>query len=390
MSREEEVRKAMQDAQREERDEQVERGEERPSNEPRPVELGFFKKIKMAMFNPSYLFDSVRGESIGGALLFHLAMNFIGVLILGLFLFTIGSFLTAMLSTIPFASMFAMIIMLFFGIFFVIFVVVFLISSIIGNFIGAGILHIFVKLFGGKGSYGATYKSTSYAAAPMIFLGIPLLNIISAFWSIVITIVGLSTLHKISRGRAALAFFTPAIIGVVVVVYVISTAMLGSIIGFLPSFGSIPFISGFGSSYIEGTGLDGDGLQHNPDTTTDSLEECDAYCVSQGHGTGPSLFNSATNECTCWYEPPPGQDALQYLVSECEELDPGQQDACYWPYALNTLDDGYCQQVSSMNRQTCIDDVQTTQNAVDLQDDSLCQQVLFNVECYNVVNAAGS
>jgi hypothetical protein len=72
------------------------------------------------------------------------------------------------------------------------------ILSIIGAYMGGAILHLFLVLFGcGESRYPATVRALLYSAAPSIFMLFPCCgNFVAAIWSIVVSIIGLSALHK--------------------------------------------------------------------------------------------------------------------------------------------------------------------------------------------------
>jgi hypothetical protein len=70
--------------------------------------------------------------------------------------------------------------------------------SIVGAYLGGAVLHIFLLLFGcGGGRYPATVRSLLYSGAPSIFMVFPCCgSFVAAIWSIVLSIIGLSSLHK--------------------------------------------------------------------------------------------------------------------------------------------------------------------------------------------------
>lgn len=72
------------------------------------------------------------------------------------------------------------------------------ILSIIGAYILGALMHLFLVLFGaGEGKYPATVRALLYSSAPSIFLVFPCCGaLVAGIWSIVISIIGLTTLHK--------------------------------------------------------------------------------------------------------------------------------------------------------------------------------------------------
>jgi len=89
---------------------------------------------------------------------------------------------------------------------------------VITAFILSGIYHLFLMMIGGnKKGFEATFRSLVYSVA-----SVSLLNIIpfcgayvSGIWAIVLTIIGFRETHRISTGKAVLAYFIPWIACVV-------------------------------------------------------------------------------------------------------------------------------------------------------------------------------
>lgn len=106
-------------------------------------------------------------------------------------------------------------------------------------FIGAGWMHIFVKLFRGKGDYSATYKANVYASTPSLLFGwIPIAGTVLVLYSIYLVILGLSTLHEVSMARAFGMFITSLLIIfvpiVALIVAVIASGIMPDISELLP------------------------------------------------------------------------------------------------------------------------------------------------------------
>ena len=81
------------------------------------------------------------------------------------------------------------------------------------SFISAGFLHLFAKLFGGRGDYIDTYKIVAFSSTASIFSLIPLMGgLVSAAVGAVLVYYGLRVLHKLSTVRAILVIFMPLIL----------------------------------------------------------------------------------------------------------------------------------------------------------------------------------
>jgi len=117
-------------------------------------------------------------------------------------------------------------------------------------FVGAGIFHIFAKLYGGKGRYKESFASTVYASVPnmlLTFIGVliiaaafsfgtvmlgivfvsigGIINLIGAIWALVLLVIGIMKLHKMSAGRAVASVITPIII--ILILYLLFISLAG-------------------------------------------------------------------------------------------------------------------------------------------------------------------
>ena len=133
--------------------------------------------------------------------------------------------------------------------------------AIAGEFIAAGIMHLFVMMFGGRRGYGATFRAMVCASVPgAVAAPLGLLTALSpalapvqllvgavvGIWSLVVLIILLREMHGISTGGAVGAVLVPVILcGVLVgaimvagVAMVMSRGGLGSRTS--PTFGSGP------------------------------------------------------------------------------------------------------------------------------------------------------
>ncbi|MFQ5970626.1 MAG: YIP1 family protein [Nitrososphaerales archaeon] len=111
------------------------------------------------------------------------------------------------------------------------------ILALLSYFVLAGWMHIFAKLFRGKGDYSATYKANVYASTPSLLFGwVPIAGIAVELYSLYLTILGLSKLHEVSMARAFGMIITSIIIIFVPVIAVI-VALISS--GLVPDIGEL-------------------------------------------------------------------------------------------------------------------------------------------------------
>jgi len=105
---------------------------------------------------------------------------------------------------------------------------------IVGSFINAAFMHIFVYIVGGRKGYTSTFNAMAYASTPSLLLGwIPVVNIITGIWALVLEVKGIRTLHEITTGKAILAILLP-----VIILLGIIGASVGLLFGFMSAAGS--------------------------------------------------------------------------------------------------------------------------------------------------------
>lgn len=94
------------------------------------------------------------------------------------------------------------------------------------TFVSAAILHVSTKIVTGKGNYNASYDALAYGTTPSLLFGwIPFVGVIAWLYSIYVTMVGLSRLHKIGMGRALLAILLPVVI-VLIIAIILTVGLL--------------------------------------------------------------------------------------------------------------------------------------------------------------------
>ena len=92
------------------------------------------------------------------------------------------------------------------------------------TFLSAGITHACLALFKGTSkNYEATYRVICYSYSTWIFALVPCAGwFVSGIWCLVLTIIGLSKVHKTEGWRAAVALLLPAFVcvGIVFALYI--------------------------------------------------------------------------------------------------------------------------------------------------------------------------
>ncbi|MDO8480852.1 MAG: Yip1 family protein [Nanoarchaeota archaeon] len=235
-----------------------------PTPQALPVKMGYFKRLKLALFSPRRLFEQIKGEKLGKAFgFFALTMLLFSVLLGGIFFVIYTFFLSFLSQYLPLdvatlglfgtwgvLGIAAMCV----GIF---------VFSLLSSFIGAALLHLFVKLFRGSGTYTATYQALAYSSAGALFglllMLVPVIGSLAAgIWQLVILLFGLSALHGISKKRAFFALVVETLL-VGVLAFFAAQYFMFSGIQLAPSIDifpppAVPLVCVFTQDALEGTG----------------------------------------------------------------------------------------------------------------------------------------
>ncbi len=84
------------------------------------------------------------------------------------------------------------------------------------SFVWSALLHGWLKLFKGKGTYADTYSAFSYSRAPLSLFGwVPVVGNLAALYSFYILALGISVKHQM-RLRKALLLMIPVVVLVIV------------------------------------------------------------------------------------------------------------------------------------------------------------------------------
>lgn len=169
--------------------------------------IGVFRKIGKAIAHPSELFEKTKSEGVGSALLYLYLILLVPILIGGIALyFVYTNYLSSFLTYVSFPAGVLNFLqgnpnsLIILGIY----LGAILILSPIFLFLSSGILHLIVKIFGGKGNYAGTFKSVVYGMTPsVLFFFIPGMQI----WSFVLHVIGISVYHELPKSRAFLTCF---------------------------------------------------------------------------------------------------------------------------------------------------------------------------------------
>lgn len=82
--------------------------------------------------------------------------------------------------------------------------------GIILGFVIAGVLYVWISIFGGTANYTKTYQLYAYSKMPQLLLAwIPGIGILAGFYSLALLIIGTVEIHKISLKKSLLIYLIP-------------------------------------------------------------------------------------------------------------------------------------------------------------------------------------
>lgn len=182
-----------------------------------PARTGFFDRfvetVKLLATAPAEAFARMpTAGGIGKPLTFAIIVGWIGIAVYALWMLLFGGMSLPFMDQSQLGEAGAA-----FGIsagFAIMLMVLAPIFVIIGVFFEAAILHLMLMLVGGAArGFEATARVCSYTQAAQLAQIIPICGgLLAAVWSIIMLIVGLSTAHGITRGKAAIAVFLPVVL----------------------------------------------------------------------------------------------------------------------------------------------------------------------------------
>jgi len=90
------------------------------------------------------------------------------------------------------------------------------------SFVWAGILHVWILIFGGKADYTKTYQLMVYAKTPkMLFGWFPFISSVIWIYDLILLIIGTEKVHDISRLRSILMYVIPVAVYILMIILII-------------------------------------------------------------------------------------------------------------------------------------------------------------------------
>ncbi|NHZ73487.1 MAG: hypothetical protein GWP16_03345 [Nitrospirae bacterium] len=174
---------------------------------------GFLEALKLFIVSPGEAFAQTRCQGdYGSPLLFAIVLGWVGVLIGKVWELLFGvsvlsAFPLEMREQLPFlvgGSTFGLVLTL----------VLAPIYILVALFIWSALLHLCLVLVGGlkqsKAGFEGTFRVVSYATVAQLGSLIPVFgSVVTLVWTIVLGVVGITSLHKSSQGQAIAALLIP-------------------------------------------------------------------------------------------------------------------------------------------------------------------------------------
>lgn len=162
-------------------------------------------RIGEVLTQPTKFFKKLKKEKgIQAALLYFMLLSLVGTILGGIGSFFFLSYFPHMTFMQGFSGM------PMHSLYFPSFLIVSYVLGIALSFLFAGIVHIWLMIFGAKVTYDKTYQVWIYSRTPSLLLGwIPFVSILTFIYSLILLIIGTQEVHKFSQTKAILVYVVP-------------------------------------------------------------------------------------------------------------------------------------------------------------------------------------
>lgn len=201
--------------------------------------LGFFnafiENIKMFALNPAEAFAQTRrtGDYVG-PLIFGVLVGWIGYIFSQIWSMVFQGGMMSMMPAEVREQMGSQ--MMFQGGFSLIGIIFYPVLGVIGLFIAAGIIHLCAMLVGAlaesDSGFEGTFRVAAYASIANLAAIVPIVGgLIALVWGIFLWVIGLSTLHRTTQGKALFAVLIPILVCCLCVILAIFFGVAGIMAG---------------------------------------------------------------------------------------------------------------------------------------------------------------
>ena len=200
------------------------------------VSQGFLEALKLFVVSPAEAFNQTRRQGdYGSPLLFAVVLGWAGVLIAKVWetlfgMSVLSAFPPEVRDQIPFlvgGSTFGLVLSL----------VLAPIYILVALFIWSALLHLCLVLVGGlkdsTAGFEGTFRVVSYATVAQLGSLVPIFgSLITLVWTVVLGVVGITSLHKSSQGQAVAALLIPLVLCCLCIFFFLMTIGAGLMAAF--------------------------------------------------------------------------------------------------------------------------------------------------------------
>jgi len=197
---------------------------------------GFLEALKLFVVSPAEAFNQTRRQGdYGSPLLFAVVLGWAGVLIAKVWetlfgMSVLSAFPPEVRDQLPFlvgGSTFGLVLSL----------VLAPIYILVALFIWSALLHLCLVLVGGlkdsTAGFEGTFRVVSYATVAQLGSLVPIFgSLITLVWTVVLGVVGITSLHKSSRGQAVVALLIPLVLCCLCIFFFLMTIGAGLMAAF--------------------------------------------------------------------------------------------------------------------------------------------------------------
>jgi hypothetical protein len=173
--------------------------------------MSLIEKVKSVLFQPTKFFEGLKKEKgVKTAFTYFIILSFINF-VLGIivtmtfqkYMYGFWNRMYGMAFPMPAQTLE----------FLVLFPFIWYLVGILLSFVIAGLLHVWILIFGGKEDYSKTYQLYIYSGTPgYVFGWIPFISVFAWLYSLMLLILGTQKVHGIEKNKAILMYVIPLIL----------------------------------------------------------------------------------------------------------------------------------------------------------------------------------
>ncbi len=167
----------------------------------------YLAKIKQILTNPNKFFSSLKEKTLQDALLYFIILSAFSAFMTYIMMLLFGDSFTRMIvnffnlnTPIPDFNSVTLLGQTILGYIF----------TIAASFVVAGILYLWLLLFGGNKGYNKTYQLYTYSQTPtLLFKWIPIVGMFASIYSFILLVIGTRNTYNFSTLKSTLIYLIP-------------------------------------------------------------------------------------------------------------------------------------------------------------------------------------